>query len=69
MGKGFQEKKHLYTHIWFEGAAKELKGNVPVNKTGLNGQRTSRDGDTDLGIIYVRKVPETMKFPSLTTKI
>lgn len=69
MGRGFQEKKHLHTHyIWFQGAAKELQGNVLVDNTGLTRENES-DGDTDLGIIYVKKVPVTMKFHGLTTKI
>lgn len=66
MGRGFQEKKHLHTHhIWFQGAAKEPKGNVPVDNPGLSGERTGRDGDPDLRIIYAKKVPEGMKFHGL----
>ena len=40
-----------------------------MDNTGLNGERMGRDGDTDLGIIYVKKVPEAIKFPDHTTKI
>lgn len=40
-------------------AAKKPQGNVPVGNTGLNGKGTHREGDTDVGIIYTKKVPET----------
>lgn len=55
--------------MWSQGAAKKPKGNVPVDNTGPKRERMGKDGDTDLGIIYVKRVPEAMKFHDLTMKI
>lgn len=50
------------------GEQQEPKGKIPVDNIKLKRERTGRDGDTDLGIIYVKKILEIMKFDSLTTE-
>jgi len=40
-----------------------------VDNTGPKRERMGKDGDTDLGIIYVKRVPKAMKFHDLTIKI
>lgn len=68
MGERFSREETHTHHICFQGTAKEPKGKVPVDNIRLNRERTGRDGDIDLGIIYVIKVLEIMKFDGLTTK-
>lgn len=68
MGRGFQEKKHLHIrYIWFQGAAR-ASGKCPSGQHRTGWRENGRDGDTDLGIIYIKKIPKTMKFHGLTTK-
>lgn len=69
MGERFSREETLpYSPHLLSGEQQEPKGKIPVDNIKLKRERTGRDGDTDLGIIYVKKILEIMKFDSLTTE-
>lgn len=67
-GKVFKRRNTSILTTFAFGEQQEPKGKIPVDNIKLKRERTGRDGDTDLGIIYVKKILEIMKFDSLTTE-
>lgn len=66
--KIFKRRDSLYSTYSVSGSGEGPQGNVPVNKTGLKGERRGRLEDTDLGVTYVEKGSRATKFHDLTTK-
>lgn len=64
-----REETPPYSPHLVSGSSKKAEGKCPSGLHKTERERTGKDGDTDLEMIYVKRVPEAMKFHDLTTKI